>query len=333
MVVDFRRAGRCGVLCVAALSLLTACGGSGQATTATKASPAATGPAAARATPTQQGDGFQAQVVSAEPLVGLNRFSLGIIDQRTKAPLPDAKVHMRFFEVQGNQGTLRAEADGVFRAPAREAGLATTVAHHHPDGTVHNHSNAEADVGVYVVEVTFEKAGPWGVEAQVQAPDGRQGVVRIGFDVAATTRTPLPGQPAPRSRQPTVRDVQDIAQIDSSAQPEPALHDITIADAIASGKPTLVLFATPGYCSSRFCGPEMEIMKKIMPRYAGRVNFIHIEVYKDFAKLTPSDTFTEWHLTTEPWFFLIDGKGIITARFDGPTTGAELEGALAQVVS
>lgn len=313
---------------------LSGCGGSGKPAAPAAATRGATAASqGAQAQTTAQPQGFQPQVASAELLVGANRFALGIIDQKTGAPLPDAKVHLRFFELQGNQGTLRFESDAEFRAPAREAGLPTTVEHRHLDGSVHKHSNAEADVGVYTARVTFEKAGQWGVEAQVKAPDGREGVVRTGFDVLATTKTPVPGQPAPRSRQPTTKDVKDISQIDSSAQPDPRLHDMTIADAIATGRPTVVLFATPGFCSSRFCGPEVEVMKKLMPKYDGRINFMHVEVYKDFDKLTPSDTFEEWHLSTEPWFFLIDGKGIITARFDGPTTVGELDAALAQVVS
>ncbi len=310
-------------------AMLAACGGSskssGDAANAGK-QPAS----AARGDGTAEGQAFQPVLASSELLVGADRFSLGILDGATGAPLPDAKVHFRFFEVHGNQGVPRFEADAVFRAPAREAGLATAIQHRHPDGTVHVHSNAEADVGVYTAQVTFDKAGTWGVEAQIAVPDGRQGVVRLPFDVVSQTKMPIPGQVAPRSRQPTIHDA-DIAQIDSSADPDPALHDITIADAIASGKPTLVIFASPGYCSSRICGPSVEIVKKLMPKYAGRVNFIHVEVYKDFTKLTPSDTFEEWHLSSEPWFFIIDGKGIISTRFDGPTTLEELDGALAQV--
>jgi hypothetical protein len=299
-------------------TLLAACGGSGGATTSRQT-----------ATPAE---GFSPVVASAEVLVGRNRFALGILDNRTGAPLPDARVRLRFFELHGNEGTLRFETDATFRAPGRDAGLAPVIPHRHADGTIHPHANVEADVGVYTAEVMFDKPGPWGVEALITAKDGRQGAVRASFDVAATTQTPLPGQPAPRSRQPTIRDVKDIAEIDSSAEPDPALHDLTIADAIASGKPTLVVFATPGFCSSRVCGPSVEIVRKLMPRYAGRVNFIHVEVYKDFRKLTPSDTFEEWHLRSEPWFFIIDGGGIIAARFDGPTTLAELDAALAQVV-
>lgn len=311
--------------------LLAACTGSGSGRTAGEGT-VAPGRAAATAAASEPASPFSAVVVASELVVGRNRFALGVLDRASNTPIADATVHYRFFLLQGNQALPRFEADAAFRAPARDAGLAPSVQHRHPDGTLHLHANAEANIGVYTASVTFDTPGSWGVQALVQAPDGRQGTVAVAFQVTAQPTAPAPGQPAPRSRQPTVRDVSDISQIDSSAEPDPRLHDLTIADAIASGKPTVVLFATPGYCSSQFCGPSVEILKKLRAKYEGRANFIHVEVYKDFSKLTPSDTFTEWHLRSEPWFFIIDGHGIITDRFDGPTTLAELDAALAKLV-
>jgi hypothetical protein len=313
--------------------VLGACGSSGETTRgqagsgsgmngATPASGAATAPA----------QPFSPVVAMAEPLVGKNRFALGILDGRTNAPLPDATVKFRFFELHGNQGTLRFEADAVFRAPARDAGLATAVQHRHADGSLHIHSNAEADVGVYTANVTFDKAGQWGVQALIQTKDGRQGAVQTAFEVAAQAKTPVPGEQAPRSRQLIARDVKHLSEIDTSAEPVAALHDITIADAIASGKPSVVLFATPGFCSSRICGPSYEILKKLMEQHQGKAHFIHIEVWQDFDKKVTTPTFQEWRLTSEPWFYIIDGKGVIHTRFDGPTTFAELDAALRELV-
>jgi hypothetical protein len=36
----------------------------------------------------------------------------------------------------------------------------------------------------------------------------------------------------------------------------------------------------------------------------------------------------QWHLQTEPWVFVIDRRGIITAKFEGPTTAAEIVPAI-----
>jgi hypothetical protein len=110
---------------------------------------------------------------------------------------------------------------------------------------------------------------------------------------------------------------------------------MTVADAVGSGKATLILFAVPGDCESRFCGPELEIMKKLAPKYDGKANFVHVEFYKDPSRpnRTPVDAVNEWNLRTEPWFFVVDAKGIISAKFEGPTSLQELDEAMQKVVT
>ncbi len=44
-------------------------------------------------------------------------------------------------------------------------------------------------------------------------------------------------------------------------------------------------------------------------------------------------TVEEWRLDTEPWVFVVDGKGIIRAKFEGLVTARELEAALQQVIT
>ena len=41
----------------------------------------------------------------------------------------------------------------------------------------------------------------------------------------------------------------------------------------------------------------------------------------------------EWNLQTEPWIFVVDGRGMIRAKFEGLTTVRELEVALQQVLN
>jgi hypothetical protein len=55
---------------------------------------------------------------------------------------------------------------------------------------------------------------------------------------------------------------------------------MTVAEAIQSKKPTVVTFATPAFCQTRFCGPVVdEVVLPLAKDYAGRANFIHIEPY------------------------------------------------------
>ena len=85
-------------------------------------------------------------------------------------------------------------------------------------------------------------AGDWGVEASVDSGKPKvKATVRPRFNVLEKGATPAIGSPAPPSHNLTVHDVSDLTQVDSSANPSPELHTSTIADAIATGKPALVM--------------------------------------------------------------------------------------------
>ncbi|HWO72574.1 MAG TPA: hypothetical protein VNN21_03360 [Dehalococcoidia bacterium] len=276
-------------------------------------------------------DGLAPILANTELTVGPNRFAFGL-----QAPdgslVIDAKVHLTFYDLTAGEEVKRFEMDAVSRVPARDAGIPQQVEHVHADGSRHQHFNVGEEIGVYTAQVVFDRAGRWGVEMQIEA-NGRKQTIRPSFMVAAQATTPPIGADAPRSRNLTAADVSDIAQIDSSATPSADMHTSTIADAIAAGRPVLVLFAVPGYCTSRLCGPEMEIMRKLFPRYRDRVEFIHVEFYKKPGdpQSEVADAVKEWGLRSEPWFFVIDKQGKIAAKFEGPTSLQELEEALQAV--
>ena len=138
------------------------------------------------------------------------------------------------------------------------------------------------------------------------------------------TSFPGPGMAAPHTKQPVLRDVKDITEIDSSQPPRPELHQLTVAEAIDSGKPTLVAFATPAFCQTRFCGPVVDqVVAPLAKDYAGKANFVHIEPYRlDEARkgrLVPIPQLDEWGLDSEPFIFVLDGKGRVSATFEGVT--------------
>lgn len=274
-------------------------------------------------------------IATSELVVGENRFVIGVLD-REQQPIVDARVKFTFFELTASgQALERSAMDAVSRVPARDAGLTEEVVHIHSDGNRHTHINAGTDVGVYTAIVGFDKAGDWGVEIAVEAKEPKvKESVRVRFNVIDQAITPRVGSAAPRTVNLTAKDVADIAEIDSSASPEPAFHETTIAAAIAAGRPALVLFAVPGFCDSRLCGPEYEIMKKLRPKYQGRAEFIHVEFYKNpgSPERVVADAVREWNLRSEPWFFVIDSKGIIAAKFEGPAALSELDEALTKAL-
>jgi hypothetical protein len=138
--------------------------------------------------------------------------------------------------------------------------------------------------------------------------------------------------PAPRSRNLVAADVRDLRQIDTSQKPDPRLHRVRIVDAIAQRKPQLIVFATPQFCTSRMCGPVVEIVRQLLPEYNKQVAFAHQEIWQDFASKKVFPTVEEWRLVSEPWIFIVDSDGIIRAKFEGLVTGRELEAALQEVL-
>jgi hypothetical protein len=280
--------------------------------------------------PVLRPDQVQPLINNSEIVVGENRLVFGVVlpDGRL---LVDAQMHLVFYDLTSGSAVQRFEADAVSRVPARDAGITEQVDHVHADGSRHVHLNVGEDIGFYTAIVSFDKPGNWGVEMQVKSfnPEA-QITLRPLFNVIAESPTPAIGAPAPRSRNLTAADVTDLSQVDSSANPTTELHMTTIADAIASGRPSLVLFAVPGFCQSRLCGPEMEIMRKLHAQHKDEIEFIHVEAFKNPGSPNREvvETMNEWNLRTEPWFFLIDGQGIVRAKFEGPAGLEELQQAI-----
>jgi hypothetical protein len=179
--------------------------------------------------------------------------------------------------------------------------------------------------------VSFAAAEQWFAEIAARKPGGTETVTRALVTVLTTGSVPSPGQPAPRSHNPTRADVSDLAAIDSGVPPND-MHELSVADAIAQHRPALIVFATPGFCTSAMCGPEVHAVQQLEPTYRDRVAFIHVEIYQDFkedpSKRSVAPTVLEWHLQTDPWVFLVDATGVVRSAFEGPAATDELKAAL-----
>ena len=256
------------------------------------------------------GSQLQAQVVASEVVAGSQqRVPIGILDHNT--PVNDATVHVRAFLLQGTTGVFKGESD----APFKGAGL--------------------EGAGVYVAHLDLVPAGSWGLQVTASRPNGARLSQQVAFNVIATPVVPAVGEAAPASHNPTIKDA-DALTIDSGRPPDD-MHQISIADAIAQHRPTLVIFASPAYCTSRICGPEVKVVQSLEPAYKDRLTFIHVEIYRDFvpdpSKRQLAQTVLDWRLQTEPWIFLIDARGIIEARFEGPTASDEVQAAIVKLLA
>ena len=260
--------------------------------------------------PAPTGENLRIALASTDIAVGRNRIAFGLIDPAAGA-VRDARVQAStFFLAQGQVQTPYETAAAVYRKwPVGEA-------------------------GVYTVEVVFDRPGRWGLGISADV-DGRPRKGSISFEVAETSAAPAVGSPAPRSASKTARDGADLDELTTDPEPEPALYHMTIAEAVDSGRPSLVAFATPAYCTTSTCGPQLRVVKQLMREYAEGVNFIHVEVWDnphdidgDLSNGRLSPTLAEWGLVTEPWTFILDREGVVSAKFEGFVTTEELTDAL-----
>ena len=190
--------------------------------------------------------------------------------------------------------------------------------------------------GAYVANLSFDRPGEWGLGIEASRPDTSLLRASVKVTVKETSATPSIGSAAPRSRNKTAAAVSDLTELTTDTDPDPDLYRITVAEALDAGVPLLVGFATPAYCQTATCGPQVDVLKQMKDQYAGRINVIHVEVYDnppeirdagiEVARLTP--VMTEWGLPSEPWTFVVDGDGIVRAKYEGFVTADELGDAI-----
>ena len=188
-------------------------------------------------------------------------------------------------------------------------------------------------VGIYRANVETDRPGVWSVV--VESEDGAE-IAPAAFQVKPDPATPALGTPAISIPTPTLDDLP-LEELTTDPEPDPSFYGLSLDDALDSGRPTVVVFATPAFCKTASCGPMLDNSKAVAPRHPG-VDFVHVEVYQGFGKpgfapdaahLAPA--VRAWGLPSEPWVFVADAGGTIVAKFEGVLDPAELDEALSSL--
>ena len=270
-------------------------------------------------------------VSNSDLAVGRNRVSFGLVDRNYMPVRPDAvAVRAVYYEPGADEGQIRQRTDARYESWPPEGRRGVFVA----DIEFDQAGTAAGDTpGIWELHATFDYAGLDGT-----API-RTLTIGDTVAVAAEHRAPAIGEAAPLSDTPTAGDGDDLASISSSPQPDPELYRLSVADAVRDGKPAVIVFATPAFCVSATCGPQVSDLSALAGRYAGRANFIHIEVYQNphlidagnpARELVPA--VDEWGLVTEPWTFVVGNDGRIAARFEQYVPPGVVEAALLEAL-
>lgn len=296
----------------------------------------------AAATGAANGDAeLMVQVASYEVVVGTgNRFIVGALTDENNF-VSYGTAELRFFYLGTREKPIEPQPFGGPVA-ARFIGVPGEGSANPPD--VPTAGPASEGRGVYLAEdLEFDRAGFWGVQVELSLGGVEPASGTAAFEVYPEARVPAAGEQALLTQSPTL-DTPGVAlaAIDSRALsggliPDPELHSIGIADAVASGKPTVIVFATPVFCVSKFCGPVTDMIAEMQKRHAAEANFIHIEIWQNYDARQVNPWATDWLATedgvTEPWFFLVGSDGTILERWDNLASVDEIESALAEALA
>lgn len=254
---------------------------------------------------------------------------------------PDLGVgrHRVAFALTSRTGLIDAPSAAVqsFYAPPEDAAAAlgepvqTALALFRPFPLVER--------GLYSTSVTFDRPGRWALMATVLGSDWQPKRARLYFDVPERSVAPAPGSAAPPSDSKTAADVDSLSQLTTGSEPDADLYLVSIADAVESGLPAVIVMASPAFCISAVCGPQVEVLSELKDEFAGQANFIHVDFYDnpneiqgDLSRAVISPTVREWRLPSPEWTFVIDRRGVIADRFEGFATLEELRQSLLGVL-
>lgn len=260
-------------------------------------------PAGQSSVETSTGEEQTLTVISAsfETLTGTDRrFAFGVASA-DNVPLRDADLDVRLRDLDGN------ELAGPFPATFVDAG---------------------GPLGVYFTRIDVPEPG----RVLVSVRDGDDvGEVVVNVVPPEDSQLPVPGEPATVVATPTVADPMDMAELCTQTPDDCGMHEVSLADALAEGRPVVVLFATPAYCQTAVCGPAVANLDDVRAdRDWGDVAFIHVEIFSD-AGQTLAQAVLEWDLPTEPWVFTIARDGTIVDRLDGVLVADVMEEMAAEL--
>lgn len=260
------------------------------------------------------GSGIAPIPANTELVVGPNRFAMGLIDEDNTPILddPDTSVRLAFYY----EDKLEFATNATF-------------------------TWAIPDVnGFWTANIEFDSAGEWKGEAFVTRAEESE-LVRFAFDVLEEGLVPNVGDAALPSENLTLTSEPNLKRLTTDQDPEASLYELTIAQAIEAQRPFVLVFATPAFCQTRFCGPVVDNVKEAWQAFGERANFIHIEPFEldadgqqvvgDQGVVAAAPTL-EWNLPTEPWIFIVDANGVIASRFEGTASVSEITAALESVL-
>ena len=175
-------------------------------------------------------------------------------------------------------------------------------------------------------KIKIPTAGLYTLQVEGASADGSAVQVLTPAEVLV----PQVGQSLPPFETPTVADGHGVDPI-CTRKPACSLHQMTLTEALALGKPVAYLIGTPAYCQVGICGPVLDLLLAAHDRLGDKVVMVHSEVYTDDTIKVVAPAVLAYQLDYEPSLFLADATGKIVDRLDAVWDKSEQDAALAKL--
>jgi protein SCO1 len=195
----------------------------------------------------------------------------------------------------------------------------------------------------FVATLDIPTPGPWRV-AVTATRDGVTGQGSMEVTALDPGGTAALGAPAPGIRTPSASDFGgDLTWVTTDPLPDPRLSTTSTADALAGGSPFVLVVDSVQFRVTPACGQAVVMAKRLLDRWQG-VPFIHHEPYRYTVVTTEpvlegtlqapvlTEPATAWGVGAEPWgvgsmpwIFIVDGDGIVRAKYQGVMGSADVD--------
>lgn len=280
-------------------AFLAACGGSSDSAdvggTAETLAPLTTGPS---------GDGFVVIQRYPQTSVSTGEVRLAISIADATASLQQTGPERLVGEIRNEDGNLVQQFD----VPRRGEGL---------------------DVAYWSIDATIPARGLYDLVVEGATGDPTPFLVFDPSEVAI----PCPGDALPAFDTPTTADPRGVDPVCGRLDGPCPFHDVTLSEALTSGKPVVYLIGTPAHCSTGTCAPGLEFLIEASAAYADRAVFVHAEVYADPEGTRVAPAVSEYSLDYEPVLWITDASGTVMRRVDIVWDLAEITDILAATIA
>jgi len=151
---------------------------------------------------------------------------------------------------------------------------------------------------------------------------------------AAAVESPQVNSLLPPANTPTTTMSFDVDPI-CTRVPQCPFHEFDLPNALGTGRPIVVLLATPAYCQTAACGPILDLLVEQAAALPENVIVIHSEVYqnpkmvRELSEAALAPLPLAYKLGFEPSLFVTNSANVIQVRGDIAVDRGEMAEMLA----